>query len=109
MSIFIPARGKPREVTPADNKAFTLEELQKFVGGYIELACMLADGSRLYVNEHGKMQTNIINVEATQILASVIGPIDLVLGDAVLVSREHSCDKKIASREIRWIAPRGIA
>lgn len=106
MSRLIPARGEPREVTPADNKAFTLEELQKFVGGYIELACMLADGSRLYVNERGKMQTSIINVEATRILASVIGPIDLVVGDAVLVSREHSCERR---KDVRWIAPRGAA
>lgn len=103
MSKFIPARGEPREVTPADNQEFTLKELQKFVGGYIQLVCMLADGSRLFVNEDGKMRTNIINVEATRILASVIGPIDLVVGDAVLVSREHS------EKEVRWIAPRGIA
>lgn len=40
-------------VSPANGTAFTLEELQKIVGGYIE-ALYLHDGRIMFLNEDGK-------------------------------------------------------
>lgn len=42
----------------------TLEEMQKFVGGYIEVVT-LADGSQLVLNEEGKLDGRPLNVGAT--------------------------------------------
>lgn len=55
------------EVTPADGKQFTLEELQKYVGGYIE-RIELGNNLAMYVNEEGALKKLPINNIATWIL-----------------------------------------
>lgn len=58
---------KSVEVLPKDGKTFTLKELQKFVGGYIEIVSM-PSGKVLICNEESKLQNPIIaNIKATAI------------------------------------------
>ena len=65
MAKLIKVDGSDQEVHPADGKAFTLEELQGFVGGYIE---RLQVGFReMYLNEEGKLHKLPLNRRATDL------------------------------------------
>ena len=77
-SVLIKANGEMTHVNPADGKAFTLEELQGFVGGYIEIVTTLR-GNKLVVNEEGKLNGLPVNIIATEIY----GQEDVIVGDAL--------------------------
>jgi hypothetical protein len=67
-------------IEPADGKAFTLEELQKFVGGYIQIIRPPSRvGALLVVNEEGRLIGLPFNPAA-----SLIYEKDEIVGDAVL-------------------------
>jgi hypothetical protein len=72
--------GTTQEIFPSGNR-FTLSELQKLVGGYIE-RIRLPDGSCLVVDEEGKPKCLAFNAQAT-LLAQLPG--DDVVGPAVLL------------------------
>jgi hypothetical protein len=71
MAKLIKADGETRELRPADGTdCFTLEELQKYVGGYIEVVrCRLPvpedECPLLIVNEEGTIHRLPENVEAS--------------------------------------------
>jgi hypothetical protein len=55
-----PADGSPAKiVTPADGKKFSLDELQKFVGGYIESIVCVKPYVRAFVNEEGAIKGDL--------------------------------------------------
>lgn len=63
MATLIKPDGATSQVLPASGESFTLEELQAFVGGYIEV---IRVGSALYVlNEEGKLLDLPANLPAT--------------------------------------------
>ena len=62
---WIKANGEIVEVEPANRKAFTLEELQGFVGGMIETV-QLTHGT-MYCNEEGLLEGLPFNSKATAI------------------------------------------
>lgn len=78
MAQLIKTNGTVQEVTPANGKAFTLEELQGFVGGYIE-PVRLGPGKTMLVNEEGLIQELPYNSKASQLAGQVI------VGNAVVV------------------------
>lgn len=55
--------GLTKEVYPANGKSFSLEEMQSYVGGYIEM--VFIDGKTWVVNEEGKLNHLAPNVNAT--------------------------------------------
>ena len=61
----IKANGEEQEVSPANGKDFSLEELQKFVGGSIEMGST-HDGRTLVFNEEGKLLGLPLNEKATK-------------------------------------------
>jgi hypothetical protein len=69
MAQIITPDGKTIEVKPKDGKKFSLEEMQVYVGGYIE-HITLADGRHAYVNEEGKLRGLETNLLATQLYGS---------------------------------------
>jgi Domain of unknown function (DUF3846) len=77
---------RPIEVLPANRKKFTLEELQGFVGGYIELLWTV-DNQRMYVNEDGKSMGLEVNRAATDLLAPKYQ--DRVVGNALICGRNE--------------------
>lgn len=92
ISYWIPAQGAIIPVRPADKKKFTLQELRRFVGGPIEIATTLRDGRFLICNEEGKInpaKTALINVVATIMYQALHGPIDVIVGDCLLVRPEE--------------------
>jgi hypothetical protein len=44
MAILITTYGEPQQITPKGRAHFTLQELQAFVGGYLEVVGRLPDG-----------------------------------------------------------------
>ena len=83
--------GNEIEVTPKDGKQFKLEELQGFVGGYIQMV-QLPDGRELYMNEDGKYQKGLTyNSKATALAREAgIAWDDDVVGDCVLTGPNSS-------------------
>lgn len=55
MASLLKTDGTETLVTPANGKKFTLEEMQKYVGGYIEIV-RGPNSSKLIVNEEGLLQ-----------------------------------------------------
>jgi len=95
MATLIPAVGVPRFVEPANGGAFTLAELQAFVGGYIELlrvplTLLTHDGGDpwrplvLFCNEDGKRLRLPVNRFATSLMRPVLRPDDVLVGDVLL-------------------------
>ena len=76
--------GSEREVRPANGSDFKLDELQAFVGGYIEI--VHPQGRRwrqklLVINEEGKLQGLPLNARASEIYSA---PFDVIVGPALL-------------------------
>ena len=72
----------------------TLEQAQKFVGGYVE-GITFPNGDYLIINEEGKLQNLPLNVEATNLWRStftkdkyMIGYDDFVVGPAILIKKD---------------------
>ena len=78
------ASGTQETVAPKNKKYFTLQELQGFVGGYIEMV-FLNDTRIMVVNEEGKLDELPINVRATEIIRQA-GILDTIVGDALVCS-----------------------
>lgn len=72
------------QVAPKRGREFQLEEIQRYVGGYIEVV-RLTDDQIMIVNEEGKF-TKGCNQIATAIahLHRAIGQRDYIAGDAVI-------------------------
>lgn len=83
MALLVKTDGSEQEVHPADGKTFTLEELQHFVGGYIQ---MIYVGSReMYLNEDGKMLRLPLNERATRLAVMAgIADRDYVVGNVII-------------------------
>lgn len=84
MARLIKTDGSEKEISPKNGTDFSLEELQKYVDGYIEIIPM-DDGNILVVNEEGKYDCEE-NEKATEI-ANENGALffgDYIAGDVVL-------------------------
>ena len=92
MAKLIKADGTETEVKPADGVKFTLEEMQKYVGGCIEIID-LPSGEVLIVNEEGKcVDEPVVNIKATAIWKTEypisqypVNNDELVVGDVLLI------------------------
>lgn len=93
MATLIRANGQTEIVRPKNNKKFSLEELQGFVGGYIEV--VNTNGKTvMYVDEEGKLKGKPINSVATRLMhQSYVDMGDCVVGDALLIG-ELSVDSR---------------
>ena len=90
MATLIKAHGREQNVTPANGEKFTLEEMQGYVGGYIEIIG-LPDGSQLILNEEGKLKGLEPNLKASLLARKAgIHPSDYVVGDVLIASRTEA-------------------
>ena len=74
------------DIVPADGKQFTIEELQGFVGGYIEIA-YIQDDMIFVCNEEGKLENLSVNFNATAIWMINFGPTDIIVGDVAIIHK----------------------
>lgn len=84
------------EFVPCDKRP-SLEEMQKFVGGYIEMPSLPdIDGATLVCNEEGKIQR--LPPSATLFYSHPRSGertmYDVVLGPLMVLGGDHSCDAK---------------
>jgi len=72
--LWIPVQGRPKEVMPANNTDFKLREVQKMVGGYVEVV-YLRDGRIMLVDEEGLLKGSPLNREASRMAGRpIVGP-----------------------------------
>lgn len=78
------AAGAIRKVEPENGTDFSLGELQRIVGGYIQIV-HLNDGRLLIVNEEGKLRNLKPNWRATMLCRKAIAKwTDMIVGDALV-------------------------
>lgn len=75
--------GQQLPITPQNSKHFTLEELQTYVGGYVEMIT-LPDGKKMIMNEEGRINNLKINPQASILTSGIT-----IVGDVVI------CDSKL--------------
>lgn len=96
MAVYIKAATQEMvEVTPANGKRFKLEELQKFVGGYIE-PVYLNDGRIMWVNEEGRLDGlpfNAIAYDMTRRMTR-LDPGNIIVGDVLVATRAETGDEE---------------
>lgn len=93
MATLIRLTGQVETVLPADGKAFSLEELQNYVCGYVELVRCLSpkdnEAEFLLVNEDGRPLRLPENAKASEMTGCVI------VGNVLHLTKEewkHSMD-----------------
>lgn len=82
--------GEVLEVHPVNGRKFSLEELQTYVGGHIELVPGTArKGSpAAFCNEEGRLKYLPDNREATHVFMKGIWSADILVGDVIQVRKE---------------------
>ena len=70
MATWIKTDGTLETVKPINGKRFSLAELQKFVGGYIQLVKTKKPVKYMYVNEEGTLENLPVNYKATDLIDS---------------------------------------
>ncbi len=92
--IWIKADGTTSVVSPKDGKEYKLDELQEFVGGYIELVFSPDDSRVMVLNEEGKLMCLGYNEKATEIYndwarqKGYSGTGNFVVGDVLVTSSD---------------------
>lgn len=72
--LWIPVQGRAKEVMPANGTDFQLREVQKMVGGYVEVV-YLRDGRVMLVDEEGLLKGAPLNREASRMAGRpIVGP-----------------------------------
>lgn len=84
----IKVNGTIQETKPANGKYFELAELQKIVGGYIQII-NLRDGSAIVCDEEGKYKDYKINKEATNMAKDCLMPGDYIVGDVLVCEMRY--------------------
>lgn len=86
MGTIIKTNGEKINVEPKDGMHYSLKEMQKIVGGYIEII-YLNDNQLMIVNEEGKIDGLDYNDEATAVLEkSYPYSGDFIAGDVLVCS-----------------------
>ena len=85
-AILIHTDGKEEPIVPANGTDFDLDELQKAVGGLIEIINLRGDERILVINEYGKFMSLDENVKATALAHefNAIWHNDIIVGDVIV-------------------------
>ena len=92
MATLIKADGTQTEIQPQNGTDFSLEELQKYVGGYIQVISLRNQEDEILVlNEDGKNHHCPLNTTATELALfnRAIFHWDCIVGDVVLCKSEE--------------------
>lgn len=85
MSLYIKTDGTQSEVYPNNGVEYTLEELHKFVDGYVEIV-RIADKKMIVLDEEGKLKGKPVNFRATVLADSYIAANDVIVGDVLVIN-----------------------
>lgn len=87
--------GTTQHVEPKNGKTFTLEELQDYVGGDIEMVHAFnrenftISGEFFIMNEEGKLRGLEVNLKATDQYRKKVHPFDVLVGDVLLCESDE--------------------
>jgi hypothetical protein len=82
MGMLISVEGEQTVITPSEG-TFSLEELQKYVKGFIEIA-PIPEGRFAIFNEEGRLKQMRLNPVASQVAGqSLVGPVLVVNADEI--------------------------
>ena len=84
--VFIKSNGEEVHVNPSNGSNFSLDELQSYVGGYIEIISI--GNQSLILNEEGKRNDLKVNEKATTMFKNQYGNVDFVVGDVLVCPSE---------------------
>jgi translation initiation factor 6 (eIF-6) len=89
MAIIIKTNGETEHIEPANSSVFNLKELQKAVGGYIQIVSITTgeySGRLMIVNEEGLIKPNPqVNKEASRIACqSIVGQVIVIDRDQIV-------------------------
>lgn len=87
IALIYKANGEREAVSPKNGKDFKLEQLQKIVGGHIEIS-QISEDEIMVSNEEGKLLGLPYNQDATYLYQNRFGAIDFIVGD-VLVCKKN--------------------
>lgn len=90
MAVIYKANGERETVFPDNGKDFKLEQLQKIVGGYIDMLGVGGDEIMVF-NDEGKLMGLPFNREATEIYQKAFQTDDFIVGD-VLVCKDNEIE-----------------
>lgn len=90
MAVIYKANGERETVFPDNGKDFKLEQLQKIVGGYIDMLGVGGDEIMVF-NDEGKLMGLPYNREATEIYRKAFQTDDFIVGD-VLVCKDNEIE-----------------
>lgn len=79
---------KSEFVMPKNGTDFKLDELQKIVGGFIEIV-HLGDNKIMVINEEGKLLGLPINEFATEVYRVYNNTMDVIVGEALICMTEQ--------------------
>jgi Domain of unknown function (DUF3846) len=85
MATFIKANGEETNVLPKNKTDFKLDELQNYVGGFIEIV-RTKGNKMMIINEEGKINELPVNYKATEMYQ--YDEFDFIAGD-VLICNEN--------------------
>lgn len=90
MARHIKVDGSSKTVHPKNGTDYTLEELNKYVGGYIEMI-PLNDGSGqvCVMDEEGKLKNKYVNKVATILTYKFHKGTDRIVGDVLICNRKE--------------------
>jgi hypothetical protein len=86
MAELIKSSGRKTNVNPKNDTDFTLEELQKYVGGNIQIV-KTNDDRLMIINEEGKIFDLDINRRATKLYE--YGSCDIIMGDVLVIDKNQ--------------------
>lgn len=86
IGLLVKTDGTKEPVAPKNGTDFSINELQAFVGGYIEIITIKFDGKDYYmvVNEEGKLNGLPYNEAATELYQKTSFWGDCIVGDALI-------------------------
>ena len=87
MAHIIRTNGSTEEINPQNGTDFGLEEMQKAVGGYIEVIT-ISNGRIMILDEEGKLKYKDINPEATNLAEDFLLDGDFIVGDVIVCAKE---------------------
>ena len=84
--VFIKSNGEEVQVNPTNGSNFDLEEMQTYVGGYIEIISI--ENQSLVLNEEGKLKGLPVNEKASRMFKDFYGNTDFIVGDVLICPSE---------------------
>ena len=89
MAELIKTDGSITEITPANGKTFTYDELKGFINGWLEFI-YLPNGDPIILDEEGKLKQLPRNERATLMARTCgISEDDFLVGDVLVCSKEE--------------------